>query len=70
MQRFKSTESAQAALRKMAEVGSAFAPLLTDAEELVGLGLAETDGMGGVRITPDGRKYLSDLDSGFYLKST
>jgi Mn-dependent DtxR family transcriptional regulator len=62
MKKFKPTERAQAALRKMAEAGSAFAPKLTDAEELVRLGLAETDGMGGVRITSDGRKYLREIE--------
>lgn len=70
MQRFKTTESAQAALRKMAEAGNAFSPTLTDAAELVGLGLAEPDRRGGVCITEDGRKCLHDLDSRFYLKST
>ena len=60
----KVTDAAKAALRLMAEQGSAYVPAPNAASELVGLGFAASNGHGGVQITHDGRQYLRSLDAG------
>lgn len=50
------------ALRKMAASGSSYVPQLTVAEAIAAHGFAEPNGLGGIRITAEGRKYLRDVD--------
>ncbi|NVD74585.1 hypothetical protein HUX88_29295 [Duganella sp. BJB1802] len=59
---FKLTEREQDALRKLASLGNLYQPLHNEATSLLAVGLVETDGNGGVRLTADGRKYLRDFD--------
>lgn len=52
------------ALRKMASAGGVYQPSHNEAPVLSGLGLIESDGLGRVRITAEGLKYLHQIDIG------
>jgi len=54
-------------LRTLSRPDADGSALLNDAAILGAHGFAESDGLGGVRITAEGRKYLRDADAGQLL---
>lgn len=52
------------ALKKLASSGGVYQPMHNEAPALSGLGFIESDGLGRVRITAEGLKYLHNIDTG------
>lgn len=59
----KVTKAGKTALHHMAERGSAYDPSPNQAIELVALGFTASNGLGSVRITTAGRKFLRDIEA-------
>ena len=60
----KLTNNELLALKKIATAGGVCQPIHNEAPALSGLGFIESDGLGRVRITAEGLKYLHKIDTG------